>query len=283
MTPLFAGLFDDAAVFPPGSAPLALAVRAYGARRRVWYAGVAGPLVLPAAALPRLAPLLPEGEPTLPLSVTFPDGPAGVPASLANAALIPVELRSIEVAVPEGVTPEAFTAALDAALEDAPDLDVFVEVPRDDRRLPVLAAIKGRHRAKFRTGGVRAELYPDEAELAAALAAAVAAGVPFKATAGLHHAVRNTDPGTGFEQHGFLNLLLATDALLHGGNETDARALLSERDDERIADLAHGLEGARARAVRGAFTSFGTCSVTEPLDELIGLGLITTPTHPEGP
>ncbi|MFB9660233.1 hypothetical protein ACFQS3_10745 [Glycomyces mayteni] len=276
---LAAGLFDDAAVFPPGNAPLALAVRAYGARRRVWYAGAVGPLVLPAAALPRLAPLLPAGEPVLPLAVTFPDGPAGIPAALGNAALLPVEVRAVEVAVPEGATPEAFFADLAAALEDAPGPEVFVEVPRDDRRLPVLAAIPHGHKAKFRTGGVRAGLHPGEAELAEGIAAAVAAGLPFKATAGLHHAVRNTDAAHGFEQHGFLNLLLATDALLHGGTETDARALLAERDDEAVADLTADLTGARMREARAAFTSFGTCSITEPLDELIGLGLVGTPDH----
>lgn len=273
------GLFDDAAVFPPGNAPLALAVRAYGARRRVWYAGLVGPLVLPAAALPRLAPLLPAGDPVLPLAVTFPDGPAGIPAALGNAALLPVEVRSVEVAVPEGAAPEAFLADLDAALEDAPDLEVCVEVPRDGRRLPLIAAIPKGYKAKFRTGGVRAELYPGEAELAEGIAAAVAAGLPFKATAGLHHAVRNTDAAHGFEQHGFLNLLLAADALLHGGTETEARALLAERDDDAVADHVADLTEARVREARAAFTSFGTCSITEPLDELIGLGLVGVPDH----
>lgn len=276
---LLAGLCDDAAVFPPGNAPLALAVRAYGARRRVRYAGLVGPLVLPAAALPRLAPLLPAGGPVLPLSVTFPDGPSGVPAALANAALLPVEVRSVEVPVPGGTAPDAFMDDLEAALEDAPALDVYVEVPRDAGRLAVIEAITGRHRAKFRTGGVHADRYPGEAELAASLAAAVAAGLPFKATAGLHHAVRGTDPVTGFEQHGFLNLLLATDALLRGGSEQDARALLSERDGSTVARLVRGLDAARVRRARAAFTSFGTCSITEPLDELVELGLATASDH----
>jgi hypothetical protein len=149
---------------------------------------------------------------------------------------------------------------------------VYVEVPRDDRRSAVLAGLPGRYRAKFRTGGVRADLYPGEAELAASLAAVVRARVPFKATAGLHHAVRNTDPDTGFEQHGFLNLLLATDILARGGAEDDARAVLAERDARVVADGVRALDPGPARR---AFTSFGTCSVTDPLAELIELGVVT--------
>ena len=39
---------------------------------------------------------------------------------------------------------------------------------------------------------------------------AVARSVPFKCTAGLHQAVRHTGATTGFEHHGYLNILLAT-------------------------------------------------------------------------
>lgn len=272
--PVVAGLCDDAAVFPPGSAPLPTAVREHHARRGVWWAALVGPLVLPAAALPRLGPLLPAGAAPLALSVTLPDGPAVLPRVLATAAGLPVALRAVEVAVPAGTEPAAFLDRLGAALEGAPELDVYVEVPRDARRAEVLAALPGRYRAKFRTGGVRADLHPDEAELAAALAAVVAAGVPFKATAGLHHAVRNTDPDTGFEQHGFVNLLLATDALAHGAGEAEARALLGERDAATVAAAVRALDPSRVERTRSAFTSFGTCSTTDPLTELVDLGIV---------
>ena len=46
-----------------------------------------------------------------------------------------------------------------------------------------------RYQAKFRTGWMSAEQYPDDAGPASAIRAVVDAGVPFKATAGLHHAV----------------------------------------------------------------------------------------------
>jgi hypothetical protein len=283
-----AGLCDDAAVFPPGLAPLPDAVRAYRDRQDSWYAGLVGPLVLAASALPGLGPLLPR-EARLPLSVTLPGGPADLPAVRGACAELPVELRAVEVAMPEDLATPAFLDRLAAGLDGAGDLDVFVEVPRDPRRVAVLDALAsgehGRYRAKFRTGGVRADLYPDEAELAAAVAAVVTAGVPFKATAGLHHAVRNTDPETGFEQHGFLTLLLATDALAAGGTESEARALLAERDGATVAGLVRGLDPVRVARARAAFTSFGTCSITDPRDELLALGVLTAPVPapvPEG-
>jgi hypothetical protein len=269
--PVVTGLCDDAAVFPPGLAPLPEAVRAYRNRRGTWYEDFVGPLVLAADALPGLMPLL-EGH-ALPVSVTLPQGPSGLRQVFEDVAGTPVELRSVEVAVPEGMTPAGFADAL----EGVEGLDVYVEVPRDDRRAAVLDVIAGRWRAKFRTGGVRADLYPSEPELATALAAVVAARVPFKATAGLHHALRNTDPATGFEQHGFLNVLLATDALLSGGSEQSARTLLAERDGQTVAGLVRDLGDERARQVRLAFTSFGTCSITDPLTELIDLGVVSAP------
>jgi hypothetical protein len=270
-----AGLCDDAAVFPPGLVPLPEAVQAHQQRHGRWYAGLVGPLVLAESALPQLGPLV-QPEPPLRLSVTLPGGPAGLPGVFAAAAELPVELSSVEVVVPEGVTAVEFFERLAAGVGGR-DLDVYVEVPRDGRGADIIDGLQGRYRAKFRTGGVRAELYPSVDELAASIAAVVRAGIPFKATAGLHHALRNTDPETGFVQHGFLNLLLATDALLAGGSAADAAALLAERDSATVAARVVAID---APAARAAFTSFGTCSVTEPLAELIELGIVTD--HPEG-
>lgn len=267
---LFAGLCDDAAVFPPGLAPLPDAVAAHDEHLGAWYAGLVGPLVIAATALGDLAEVLDGRETPLPVSVTLPGGPAQLDGVNEAVAKLPVKLEALEIAVPDGMGPEELLAALSHAT--AP---VFVEIPRDERRVPLLTALSGTgHQAKFRTGGVRADLYPDEAELAAAVRAAVAAGVPFKATAGLHHALRNTDPETGFEQHGFLNLMLATDAVLTGG---DAEAVLAERDGAVVAERLRALGADRVAAVRAGFTSFGTCSITDPLTELAGLGLLEAP------
>lgn len=269
---IFAGFLDDAAVFPPGSKPLPRAVPDHAGHRSAGYAALVGPLVLAAPALADLAPLVRE---PLEIAVTAPGGPAQLPDALARAADLPVRLAALEVAVPaELPVPEFF-----AALDRAGDVPVFVEIPRDARRAEVIATCaKTGHQAKFRTGGVKAELYPDEAELAAAIVAAVAAGVPFKATAGLHHALRNTDQATGFEQHGFLNLLTATAAAREGASEAELVPLLAERDGAVVARRVSEVDG----GARESFRSFGTCSVIEPVTEMVGLGLVPASVLGEG-
>ncbi len=74
---------------------------------------------------------------------------------------------------------------------------------------------------KFRTGGVTADVFPTSRRLATCIEAALDRELPFKCTAGLHHAVRHRDESTGFEHHGFLNVLLATRACLDGGSPDD--------------------------------------------------------------
>lgn len=264
--PAFAvGLFDDAAVFPPGSAPLAAAIEAHAGYREAWFAGAVGPLVLAESMLPDFG----AARSALPVAVTLPGGPASLDAVLAAD----VELRAVEIAVPAGADLDDLVPSIDAAL-DGRDVQVAVELPRDGRRDAVLARLVGTsYRAKLRTGGVRAELYPDEAELAETVHAVVVAGVALKATAGLHHAVRNTDPQTGFEQHGFLNLLRAVDAALDGADPSALAGLLADRDGAGLAAWIGGWDAERSERVRHAFTSFGTCSIHDPLADLAELGM----------
>ncbi|MFI0406211.1 hypothetical protein [Actinomadura sp. 3N508] len=270
-----AGLFDDAAVFPPGLAPLDVAVPAHRAHRSARYAELVGPLILPASALDALDELIGDasstgGAPPLDLAITAPDGPCEAAKALAKAAELPVDLRGLEVAVPAGMEADEFFRLLGTV-----DVPVYVEVPRDARRPSIIDAVAELgHRAKFRTGGVKPHLYPSPDELATAIKSVVDAGVPFKATAGLHHPVRNTDPETGFHQHGFLNLLLATDAAAEGRPVAELSAILADRDAPSIASRVDALDMDRTDAARARFLSFGTCSITDPLNELTDLGLL---------
>ena len=84
--------------------------------------------------------------------------------------------------------------------------------------------------------------------------------------------MRNTS-GEGFEQHGFLNVLVATRRAFDGASRDEVIDVLEQRDPTSLTGLVDGAELAGARRW---FTSFGSCSVTEPLDDLVALGLVST-------
>jgi hypothetical protein len=153
-----------------------------------------------------------------------------------------------------------------------------VELPRGSSRDAVLDVLADSgHRAKLRTGGLRADLFPDAAELASTLHACAARAVAFKCTAGLHGAVRHIDPATGFDHHGFLNILLAADALAAGSSAAVAADWLREVRPGVVGAAVATWPDDRAARARARFTSFGTCSVLEPIDDLGGLGLLPSP------
>uniref|UniRef100_UPI0006707CE1 hypothetical protein n=1 Tax=Kitasatospora sp. MY 5-36 TaxID=1678027 RepID=UPI0006707CE1 len=211
------------------------------------------------------------GDRPLKVGLVLPGGSIELAPALAAAA--PFELAGVELATRDAA--EA-VAALDRLL--SPDVPAAVELPREllrgdglDAVLDVL--VDSPYRAKFRTGGLVAEAFPDEAELAAFLTGCAQRGLPYKCTAGLHNAVRHTDPETGFEHHGFLNVLLAS-------QETDraaAAAVLAERDGEVLAKAARALTDRQIVVIRNSFTAFGTCSIAEPLGDLAALGLLSSP------
>ncbi|AOW91653.1 hypothetical protein BFN03_00370 [Rhodococcus sp. WMMA185] len=267
---LFAGLCDDAALFPPSSTPIEEAVPAHARHLSAPYAALVGPFVISDTRLGELG----AGE--LKLSLTLPGGPSTLEPALAQLASVEgAEAVALEIAVPDGQSAGEFLSELDRVDVLVPGLDVFVEIPRDDRRQGLLSALADtRYAAKFRTGGVVAEAYPDESELAHALHAVIEAGLRFKATAGLHHAVRNTDPQTGFEQHGFLNVLLATRQALRGSDATELADTLAERDGTRIALELSRLPEDEIAELRATFRSLGTCSILEPLADLVALQLV---------
>ena len=198
--------------------------------------GLVGPFIVSAVDVPALGPLLAGAEDgSFEVAVTVPE-PSRLPAALAAAASVPqVRVVALEVAVPTGVDPAQVVPTLDAAVADHAGLEVYVELPRDERRPALLTALVGsRHHAKLRTGGVRATSTPTRTSSPLPWWPACGGGA-FKATAGLHHAVRNTDPATGFEQHGFLNVILAVDAAHRGASTDEVAAILAERDADAVA------------------------------------------------
>ncbi len=275
---LYRGLFDDAALFPPGNAPMGGALPAHRAHRAGPRAEYVGPFLVSDARVGELRAVLAREEPghgPLAVVVTVPGGAEGVAPAVAAVCADPaLRLAGVEAAAAPGAAAEV-AARLDEHLpEGAERAEGFVEVSRQGDVPVELRSLAGTgHSAKFRTGGLTPEAHPSEEELAEFLHAAVELDVPFKCTAGLHHAVRHTTV-EGLEQHGFLNVLLATAALLDGVSEREAALVLADRDGPRLAALAAKLTDDEAERVRGRFRSFGTCSVTEPLEDLVVLGAL---------
>jgi hypothetical protein len=274
-------LVDDAAIFPPGSLPLDQAVAAHREHKASEYAAMVGNFVVSDVKLPDLIDLLDErdGDDPLAVSLVVTGGAGAIEPAVRWAGRAPtVTLSGLECALRDeddlAHNARRVCSMLDALEEELADVDVFVEPPRvvdspghgwllavDElamRELPL----------KFRTGGVSAEAFPSPVELAACIAAALDRELPFKCTAGLHHAVRQTDPETGFTHHGFLNVLAATRACLDGGSTEDALAMTES------TDLVGALDAEALERTRRWFTGFGSCSILEPHDDLVELGLI---------
>jgi hypothetical protein len=134
-------------------------------------------------------------------------------------------------------------------------------------------------RAKIRTGGLTEDVFPSPEAVANFIRACKEAGVPFKATAGLHHPLRCVKPLT-YEpnaavgtMHGFVNVFLAAamtddaEAILR---ETDAKAF--EFDDEGATWRNRRVSVDELKAMRQFATSFGSCSFEEPISDLKELG-----------
>jgi hypothetical protein len=155
------------------------------------------------------------------------------------------------------------------------DTPVYVELPQTSPDHAWLAAAdvvaEGEHRLKLRTGGLEAEKFPTPETLAGWIDAALDRETPFKCTAGLHHAIAHRDHETGFPHHGFLNVLLATRQAFDGASRSEVATLLADHYPNDLVALARTADLAGARRW---FVSFGSCSITEPLDDLVGLGLV---------
>jgi hypothetical protein len=271
---LFALLVDDAAVYPPGSAPLHEAVKDHRRHRAAWYARLVGPLVVPASAAVRLADLLAPDD-DIAVGLIADSGIDGLRAALGTA---PPAVRHVEIAVAKrGEDPLPGLDALLDLLRGVPRLVAYAEIPLTFGLLSALDTLSDALaeglpvRAKFRTGGLAAELFPTPIELAAVICACRDRQLSFKLTAGLHHAIRHTDPETGFIHHGFLNVLVATaQAVNQSAEVADVAATLAGTDPVPL------IEATRLMLDQGRplWAGFGSCSVIEPVEDLSRLGLL---------
>lgn len=260
---LFTALVDDAGLFPPTDLPMADALARHAGD--VGNPVVTGRFLCPAGRLPECVALL---DRPLDLGLIAPLDPAGLTAALEAVRAEPfLRLRSVE-----GVLP--------AALPRPIDVPSYAEVVLDDLLDDVLDCMSASGwRAKLRCGGVRAEMFPTSEQVARFVHGCARRGVAFKATAGLHNAVRHRDPATGFEHHGFLNLVIASARAAGGGSSEELVDALRQTEAAPLVAEAKALTPAAADATRDLFTCYGSCSTSEPWADLIALDLLPAPSQ----
>lgn len=305
---LLHGLIDYAGLFPPAKLDMGAATAQFLAHRREPASFLLARFVCPAPRLVELAQALAEHpeEPPVPLAVLGRGG-HGAAELLAGVDRDLAELRRLAFEHPGRFTADVYETRLpEEELEQAAAgtvarlgaaapwrLRAFLEPsllgdwrPRLGRAVPALGGSGAG--LKIRCGGLDAAAVPSAEAVAGALAAARDAGLPLKATQGLHHPVRHHDAALGTTVHGFLNLL-AADALAraHGLDEARIAEIVAEEDPAAFSVAADALawrglaatpaevEAARREGVVG----FGSCSFSEPRDDLASLGLL--PHHPK--
>jgi hypothetical protein len=295
---LLRGLIDYAGLFPPASLSMADAVANYEKYSRSEWGWILGRLIIPAARLGEFGEALaglatvnvPRDVAKWRVSVLLGSDVVSdvgrireFNARIARSGLAAVAVvDSVEVKVAgaeeiarwSGIIPRELATYFELQMASA------------EEGIPAVAAC-GRW-AKIRTGGETADKIPSAASVVEFIHLCLSADVPFKATAGLHHPLRSVHKLTYQPEsplgmmHGFLNVFLAAAFLRAGMESALAVSLLEEQssavfrfDGDGVTWREHRLFSKELVAARRSFAlSFGSCSFTEPIDDLQSLGLL---------
>jgi len=295
---LLSDLIDYAGLFPPASLAMAPSVANYDAYSRSQWSWILGCFIVPVARLAEFEEAFAGLPPPTPgtgftnwrLSVLLGSDPVADVACIRqfNARLASSSsgrgafIESVEVKVASPGEISRLSGIIPSELAS------YFEFPLPGSAECIRAVAGCGRRAKIRTGGETADKFPAPENVVEFVRLCAAANVPFKATAGLHHPLRSVrrftyqaDSPSGI-MHGFVNVFLAA-AFLRAGMETKiAVQLLDEQSADAFHFNADGVGWRRhqlsqreiAAARRGFAVSFGSCSFTEPIDDLKCLRLL---------
>ena len=288
-----AGLVDYAGLFPPASLDLPTALgrfAGFAAGPDQWMVGRVIVPLAQAGALGTFVETLPSPpHPGWTVSALLPAGTdLRTVTRLAGQFNAAYEARGVAIVAVEFAAGdigdvERFADAV------GPWLERYVELPLGDDLDARLAAVaRAGCYAKVRTGGVTPDRFPSTEALAAFIRGTIVHDVPFKATAGLHHPLRDRYPLTDESDsplgrmHGFVNVLVATaaarkdrgiaiDTLCRILDESSPAAFTIGGDSIAWQDVRLSrdeLVTARTQSLR----SIGSCSFEEPVEDLRALG-----------
>ncbi len=295
---LLRDLIDYAGLFPPAVLDMATAVANYDTYLHSEWNWTVGRFIVPSARLREFEsafaglpnPASGAGSTIWRLSVLLGSDPAADVARIcefnarvsgSHSGRRPV-VESVEVKV----AGEEEIARLSGMI--SAELAVHFEIPLSSCAECVAAVAGCGRRAKIRTGGETADKFPTAEGVVEFIRLCAASSVPFKATAGLHHPLRSVhrltyeaDSPSGM-MHGFLNLFLVASFLRAGMDAELAVRLLEEQspdafkfDGDQLGWRGHWLSHSEVADARRSFAvSFGSCSFTEPIEDLRSLGLL---------
>ncbi len=165
-----------------------------------------------------------------------------------------------------------------------PSIETFFELPLNGDLADLVSTLAIRKQnAKIRTGGVTPEAFPTAKEIIRFVRTCLAANVPFKATAGLHHPLRCFKPLT-YESdapegvmNGFLNLFLMTGFTRAGFKVNLLKELLEDETEGGFKFKETGVSWRQEYFLNNSqlynlrekgIISFGSCSFEEPVADL---------------
>ncbi|HMO12918.1 MAG TPA: hypothetical protein PKD64_03825 [Pirellulaceae bacterium] len=299
---LFNQLIDYAGLFPPASLELPQVVANYARYLEEDWQWMLARLIVPALKLRELELLttqLPRTNKSWLISALLP------PVSDPDFARGLAEIRSfnergrggdhnylvdtIEVSTPSVEHLEVLVSHIPS------DISVFAELPWRDHQphFEQIARIREKGRsdffAKIRTGGVQTDLIPSADVVSNFIWEAKSHAVGFKATAGLHHPIRSEYRLTYADEspiglmHGFLNVFVAAclvdqhkiDRELTTELLLDSHADHFEINQEFVGWRNYQLDSPAVRHARREFCiSFGSCSFTEPIEDLQHINIL---------
>jgi hypothetical protein len=287
---LLMGLIDYAGLFPPAGLAMDAAIRNYDSYRNGEYAWMLGRFIVPATRLEEYADAVRTAgidASAWSLSMLASAGDAATIARFNTGADESGATGSGSIDVLEIKTANA-REIQDAAQAFGGNYQLYFETPPEKWHSLLQATAVAKGRAKIRTGGEVASAIPEESRVLEFLRIASERRLAFKATAGLHHPLRamqrltyQPDSPTGV-MHGFLNVFCAAVLLWHEPDRRQEAAwMLGERDADAItmdeAMTWHNsgvtLTAQQIEVAREQFCiSFGSCSFTEPIEDLRKLG-----------
>lgn len=309
---LMGGLIDYAGLFPPSKLPMRRATENYAKYLRAEHADFVGRFICPVPQLGELtkegAMLMPGTHATS----GYPEH-LGVLEPWQISAIIIGDLKENLDAIyefNEHHDDEAHGLALvdaiemrvhsaneiDEALELIPEMiDAAFEIPQeiimsgDPRGL--IASLSGSGvMAKIRCGGVEPSMFPSCENIAQFMLACKNAKVPFKCTAGLHHPIRSEqnltyeDDSPRGIMHGFINVYFAA-AYVGSTKKPELTAVISILEEINPKAFEFSEAGIKHGSIKissedlaetreGFATSYGSCSVDEPIADLKAMGLL---------